>query len=318
MDGELLTAIHECSSWLALNIRILVQYGGVLYLDEREVYASRTTQSAFNHIENAGDNYLSQHGPGWVLPVLEAHLAQTTAALADVVRRIAERLSPQIHANVGLGPFVAVMFGLPRLFSLDRSGAQVTAEIMAGMYEATAGGLHRAGQDILLRAMHQFAAFIVCARYWHRQRGGVALDFYGTISPGFTLHDVHGAMPDLESLWAADRRAGAAWALVFPSEDWNWRLALQTLLSEMAAGGSAPGGTIMQPSGCLWWETLPGNPAYQRMWLRCAEPDCTARFTSQYYLDTNNAIAEAQTARWRRPSTRTWNRGARCPLHGWS
>ena len=129
MDRELLTAIHECSSWLALNIRILVQYGGVLHADEREVHASRTTQCAFNHIENAGDNYLSQHGPGWVLPVLEAHLAQATAALGDVVRRIAERLSPQIHANVGLGPFVAVMFGLPLLFSGDRPGAQITAEI---------------------------------------------------------------------------------------------------------------------------------------------------------------------------------------------
>ena len=78
------------------------------------------------------------------------------------------RRPSRIHANVGLGPFVAVMFGLPPLFSLDRSKAKITAEIMAGMYEAIAGGLQRAGQDILLRAMHQFAAFIICARYWHR------------------------------------------------------------------------------------------------------------------------------------------------------
>ena len=155
--------------------------------------------------------------------------------------------------------------------------------------------------------MHQLAAFIVSARYWHRQRGGAALDFYGTISHGFMLHGVEGVMPNLESLWAADARAGAAWALVFPSDDWNQRLALHTLISEMAAGGSAPEGTIMQPSGCLYWETLPGNPACQRMWLRCAEPECTARFASQYYLDINNAVAEAQAARWRRSSTRTWN-----------
>ena len=316
MDGELLVAIHECSSWLSLNIRVLVRYAGVLNVDEREVYASRTTHSAFNHIENAGDNYLSQYGPGWVQSVLEAHLAQSTAALAEVVRRIAERLSPRIHANVGLGPFVAVMFGLPLLFSWDRSGAQITAEIMAGMYEATAGGLHRAGQDILLRAMHQFAAFIVCARYCHWQRGGAAVDFYGTISPGFTLSDVQGAIPDLDSLWTADNRAGCAWALVFPIDDWNWRLSLQRILSEMAASGSTPAGTVMQPSGCLYWETLVENPSYQRMWLRCAETDCTARFTSRYYPDTTTAVAEARSAGWYKPSTKTWNQGARCPLHG--
>ena len=118
--------------------------------------------------------------------------------------------------------------------------------------------------------MHQLAAFIVSARYWHRQRGGAALDFYGTISPGFMLHGVEGVMPNLESLWAADARAGAAWALVFPSNDWNRRLALQTLLSEMAAGGSAPRGGIMAPSGCLHWETLEENPSFQRVWLPCA------------------------------------------------
>ena len=317
MDGELLTAVHEFSAWLSLNIRILVRYADLLNVDETEVYASRSTQSAFNHIENAGDNYLCQHGPGWVQALLGAQLMQTSAALAETVKRIAERVSPQIHANVGLGPFVAEMFGLPPLFSLDRSKAKITAEIMAGMYEAIAGGLQRAGQDILLRAMHQFAAFIVCARYWHRKRGGAALDFYGTMSPGFTLNEVQGAMPDLECLWAADDRAAADWALVFPSDDWNWRLALQILLSEMAAGGSAPRGGIMAPSGCVYWETLQENPSFQRMWLRCSEPDCTARFTSQYYVDPNNAVAEALAACWFRPTTRTWNQGARCPFHSW-
>ena len=39
------------------------------------------------------------------------------------------RRPSRIHANVGLGPFVAVMFGLPLLFSADRPGAQITAEI---------------------------------------------------------------------------------------------------------------------------------------------------------------------------------------------
>ena len=318
MDSDLLTGVHEFSSWLSLNIRILVRYGGLLSADERQVYASRSTQSAFNHIENSGDNYLCQHGPGWVKPVLGAHLTQTSASQAEAVDRIAVRVSPQIHANVGLGPFIAVMLCLPPLFSFDRSEAQSTAEIMAGMYEAIAGALQRAGQVLLLRAMQQFAAFIVCARYWHRKHGGTAGDFYGTMSPGLMCADFHGSMPDLECLWL-QARAAADWALVFSDAYWNWRPALQLLLSEMAWGVSAPvgGRMTLPPSGCLYWETLEENPSFQRVWLRCAERDCKARFVSQYYVDHNNAFAEVEAARWFKPTTKTWNQGARCPLHRW-
>ena len=101
------------------------------------------------------------------MPMLRAHLTQASAEQEEAVMRIATKLAPQIHANFGLGPFIAVILCLPDLFSTETSRAHITAEILAGMYEATAGGLQRAGHLTLLRAMHQFGAFLVCARYWH-------------------------------------------------------------------------------------------------------------------------------------------------------
>ena len=314
--AEIFTAIQDVASWLTLNVRVLVRYGDLLSGAERQVYASRTTRVAFNDMENAGDNYLCHHGPELVKPVLAAHLTQPSAALTEAVERIAKMVSTQIHANVGLGPFVAVLLCLPPLFSFEESVTQVTREIMAGMYEAVAGALQRAGHVVLLRAVHQFAAFIVCARYWHRNVGGAAYDFYGAISPGFMLHDVRGAMPDLESLWTEEQRA-ADWAQVFSGAQWKWRPALQLVLAEMAETGSLQREVRTHPSGCAQWEQLEANTLFQRLSFRCAERDCPERFVTNYHEDHNHAVREAVAAGWFKPSTKTWNQGARCPFHRW-
>ena len=309
MDAEALMAIQELSGWFCLNIRVLMKYGTLLNADENQVFASKSTHCAFNCIENAGDNYLSEHGPGWVAPVLRAHLQQESAVAALAVERVAYKLSPQIHANVGLGPFMAVMLCLHQYFSLERSGATLTAEILAGMYEATAGALQRSGQLALLRAIHQFGAFLVCARYWHRKKGGNARDFYGLISPGFAMYHMQYAPPDLESLWDAD------WGIIYATEVWNWRWALDLLSRGSASEAPAP--RHLAVAGCASFEAHQDNPLYQRVHLRCAESGCDTTFCSSFHTDHNLSFEEAIRAGWFRPTTRSWKQAARCPEHGW-
>ena len=71
MEAEMLIAMHEFSSWLPLHIRMLMKYTNLLDVDEREVHASKTTMTAFNNIENAGDNYLCEQCPAWVKNTLK-------------------------------------------------------------------------------------------------------------------------------------------------------------------------------------------------------------------------------------------------------
>ena len=56
-------------------------------------------------------------------PVLRAHLQQESAMQSLAVERVAFKLSPQIHANIGLGPFMAVLLCLQEYFSLEESQA---------------------------------------------------------------------------------------------------------------------------------------------------------------------------------------------------
>ena len=130
------------------------------------------------------------------------------------------------------------------------------------------------------------------------------------------LHDVSGAMPDLEYLWIEEKWE-ADWEHVFSGAQWQWRPALRRVLAEMAETGSLPREVSTKQSGCAQWEPLEANPLFQRLSIRCAERDCQERFVTNYYEDTNRAVGEAVAAGWFKPSTRSWNQGARCPSHKW-
>ena len=129
------------------------------------------------------------------------------------------------------------------------------------------------------------------------------------MSPGYMFHYYRIAVPTVENLWSVD------WETLYANVPWNWQAVFENLLSSTAS--QAPSPRVTAPPGCTHWEPHQAQPLFQRLWLRCAEQNCPARYCSAYCLHHDSAFSEAEAAGWYKPSSKSWNQGARCSEHKW-
>ena len=133
---------------------------------EWEVSGCRNTSSSFSEVENIGDNVLSVRGPQ-----IDTMYLQYVLGAVDGLEALADEVSPALHGNVTLGPFLSELLHLPDMFCMNAYGPAMNPEISAGMFEAVMGFAFRSGLESLLRAVVGFGVSIVLMIAWYNHRG---------------------------------------------------------------------------------------------------------------------------------------------------
>ena len=140
--------------------------GGSEALNEWEVSSCRNTSSSFSEVENIGDNVLSVRGPQ-----IDTMYLQYVLGAVDGLEALADEVSPALHGNVTLGPFLSELLHLPDMFCMNAYGPAMNPEISAGMFEAVMGIAFRSGLESLLRAVVGIGVSIVLMIAWYNHRG---------------------------------------------------------------------------------------------------------------------------------------------------
>ena len=152
LEDHQLTAMRTIFRMLRDMLRLCWEVCGAELATHDERLASCNPTTAFGQLENYGDDIINK-GPGraYISKLFQGYVE--AAAEGDV----SEGLARSIGGNVSLGPFFTFRLKLDGVFDLQ--GSQ-NREVFAGMFEATAGALHRKGCITLLENIVQWCALL--------------------------------------------------------------------------------------------------------------------------------------------------------------
>ena len=276
-----------------------------------QVSSCKNTSSAFSVIENIGDNVLSEHGPRIVSSYLRDQVSQLSDVDDDDLLALASDLSPALHANVMLGPFLSELLSLHSIFSMDLYAPEMNPEVSAAMFEALIGIVFRLGLDSLFRAVVGFGL-------------SIALSIACYIRRGVTVYD---ALCRINTpSYASCRRYNSRLDFTIKNPYWKClccsitegtvaqlqqRLFKDLFLIQRGSSFVAEPRPLkvrrsrreLHPDGNLW-----------RWCLVCIEHSCKEEFISNYY-EGDEGLEEAKKEGWTRASKKTWRKTSRCKLH---
>ena len=142
LEDHQLTAMRTIFRMLRDMLRLCWEVYGEELATRDERLASCSPTSPFGQLENYRGDIITK-GPGrkYISKLLQGYLE--AAAVGDV----SEGLANSIGGNVCLGPFFTFRLKMDGAFDLQGS---LNREVIAGMFEATAGALYRKGCITLL------------------------------------------------------------------------------------------------------------------------------------------------------------------------
>ena len=277
----------------------------VIYGDEfvtaEERQASCATMTHFNALENFGDDIITRaDGKRYIRSLLAGHVEPTL--LADV----AEGLALTIGANIGLGPFFTLRLDLDSFY--EQQGA-LNRELLAGMFEATVGALHRKGYHVLLERLLQWCALLNMHCIQVGDVSVVMCLLTDGDAPALVTKAAHfggGIFEMQQPLLDADVRCMSL-ARVGKGRLHNCLGSLgMASAAELPARPPVP---VAPPSTEMVLEagTLPAR--YQLL-LVCHE--CSVTASTPLFSDATQPYEEAVRMGWLKPSTKNWKH-SRCP-----
>jgi hypothetical protein len=150
------------SNWLASTAEILFKLGDLFSQDELIIARPGNTSGPAASLETCGDAWFTQFAGTWVTPQLKESL--NWAIQGESARWQEARLAALSHNIVkfmvankcGLGPWMAELLGLRRLFNTTTTGMTVNPEVAAGLFEQYIGGLERRGYLGCIKALTLF------------------------------------------------------------------------------------------------------------------------------------------------------------------
>ena len=291
---------REILSFFRSLLRTLFNAGHLLTEQERHV--SHSSSDPFGIIENQGDRYLSQNEVVFANEVLER--------LQWTVLQDPCSFAGQLHSNIGLGPFFTEALGLLEFFWAE----QWDAELLAGAFEATLGGLERAGCINVISGLVQYGMSIVmlASRRPHHILVDTLVDVMGN-TPIFCMQHHcrlwvneryfdhfgnHTLVQDHQSFWetiTAEHR----------------RLLYSTICPPVRFLDPLP----VEAINFTRTHSLnhPNDPNIRRWVLKCV--DCDAEIVTKWGRSDSECLAIPQTDGWGKASNNTWARSTRCPHH---
>jgi hypothetical protein len=278
---------------------------GVSDADKLIVTSCKNPGTPFGVIENRGDQMMSHYG---AYIQREWHKKLVIRTSAELMEDTAADNSLWLHANIGLGPFLAELLLLSEVFDHGNI-AVMSPEMSAGRFEAMMGIIGDAGEMVLFRGLMKLAYFIFILAHWHKYH-----NCYRTVD---TLAAI--SLPASEACLSYDAPlimecADPVWHEVIRSADVTHLENMhEDILKEMLAPTESPlDFATVGRAGRRVTSQFVSHEDFEQMMLKLHCIDCGIDVCTGYQDGSFGCQRVARQMGWSKATNKSWPRSSRC------